>query len=259
MGSVPNEICEKRYLNMAVTRKIRCRVERIEAVGGQVYNVELIPSELLPRFKPGQFLHLALDAYDPSGFWPDSRIFSIASSPLDRERLAISYSVRGKFTARMENELAEGKDVWIKLPYGDFIIDGSRDIVLIAGGTGITAFTAFIDGLMPDFSRSIYLVYGVRKKGLLLYQDMIAGKVGSIPGMSAAYFIEDPDENAVGIAPAIRTYKGLIALETVINDIKGVSDAVFYLSGPPVMLSSLAADLSSKGIGRDSIRIDAWE
>ena len=32
-------------------------------------------------FKPGQFLHLALDAFEPGGFWPESRVFSIASAP----------------------------------------------------------------------------------------------------------------------------------------------------------------------------------
>ena len=46
----------------------------------------------VPRFTPGQFLHLALDPYDADGFWPDSRVFSIASSPDARTNLAITYA-----------------------------------------------------------------------------------------------------------------------------------------------------------------------
>ena len=33
------------------------------------------------------------------------------------------------------------------MPYGDFVVDGRADVVLFAGGTGITAFTAFLEGL----------------------------------------------------------------------------------------------------------------
>jgi ferredoxin-NADP reductase len=245
---------------MAVTRKIRCRVERIEPAGEHVYNVELIPDDLLPRFKPGQFLHLALDEYDPSSYWPDSRIFSIASSPSNRERLLISYSVRGRFTARMEKELAEGNNVWVKLPYGDFIIDERKDIVLIAGGTGITAFTAFIDSLKPDFSKSIYLVYGVRKREFLLYQDMIMEKLLSVPKMSASYFIEDMDSDVIGSGEGEPgKYKGIITLDRIWQGLENAGNAVFYLSGPPVMLSVLSKGLSLKGIDKNSIRIDAWE
>ena len=112
--------------------------------GEHVYTVELEPSVVLPRFRPGQFLHLALDAYAPDGFWPESRVFSIASSPLERDRLSITYAVKGAFTSRMERELAPGRTAWVKLPYGDFVVDPGSDAVLFAGGTGITAFTAFL-------------------------------------------------------------------------------------------------------------------
>ena len=90
---------------MATPQKLRCLVNKITDHGDHVYTVDLSLERPLPRFKPGQFLHLALDDYDPSGFWPESRVFSIASSITQRNVLRISYSVRGRYTARMENEL----------------------------------------------------------------------------------------------------------------------------------------------------------
>ena len=77
-------------------------------------------------------------------------MFSIASSPRERDRLTITYAVKGAFTTRMERELAVGREVWVKLPYGEFVIDPTRDAVLFAGGTGVTAFTAFLQSLTPD-------------------------------------------------------------------------------------------------------------
>ena len=86
---------------MSTPRKISCSVTDILVHGDDVYTVQLLPERAVPAFSPGQFLHLALDEYDPSGFWPESRVFSIASSPRDRERVSLCYSVKGAYTARM--------------------------------------------------------------------------------------------------------------------------------------------------------------
>ena len=69
---------------MAVVRKIACAVAKVTDHGERVYTVELETATPVPRFTPGQFLHLALDDYEPGGFWPESRVFSIASSPRQR-------------------------------------------------------------------------------------------------------------------------------------------------------------------------------
>ena len=98
---------------MAVVQKICCCVEQILNHGDHVYTVQLAPDRNVPNFKPGQFLHLALDRYDPGDFWPESRVFSIANSPTTRDHISITYSVRGKFTARMETELTRDRQVWI--------------------------------------------------------------------------------------------------------------------------------------------------
>src|SRR3954451_21559102 len=106
---------------MAVAQKLGCVIEGIVDHGAHVYTLALRPERPAPRFRPGQFLHLALDPYDPTGFWPESRVFSIASAPHERDRLRITYAVHGRFTGRMESEAIEGRRVWVKLPYGDFV------------------------------------------------------------------------------------------------------------------------------------------
>ena len=156
---------------MATPQKFRCLVNKITDHGDHVYTADLSPERPLPRFKPGQFLHLTLDDYDPSGFWPESRVFSIASSPVQRDHLRISYSVRGRYTTRMKNELHEGRRVWIKMPYGDFVIRDSSNVVLLAGGTGITAFTAFLENLMSEHPTMVYLVYGARNRNQIGQTD----------------------------------------------------------------------------------------
>jgi ferredoxin-NADP reductase len=245
---------------MSVAQKLRCRVKQIVDHGEHVYTVELLPERKVPLFRPGQFLHLALDAYDPSGFWPESRVFSIANAPSQRERLRISYSVRGRFTARMEQELTVGRWLWVKLPYGEFVIEDTQDIVLFAGGTGITAFTAFLDSLTPKFRQNIYLAYGARDANLLIYRNLVEERTKTVPQFKVFYFIEQADGQlaAAGVSERTET-TGRLSVDAVWSKIPSPNQVIYYISGPPVMLKTLSDDLRACGIRSDAIRIDAWE
>jgi ferredoxin-NADP reductase len=241
---------------MAVAQKIRCRVERITDHGEQVYTVDLAPERRVPVFQSGQFLHLALDEYDPSGFWPESRVFSIASSPQQRERLSITYSVQGRFTARMEEELIEGKYVWIKMPYGDFVIESSSDVLLFAGGTGVTAFTAFLNGLAPAFPHKVYLAYGARYSSLLIYRDMMQQCAAEVSQFQPFYFVEQDTD---GGSAARSEIVGRLSVSAIWQHIKNPLAVTYYISGPPRMLRTISNDLKESGIRADAIRTDAWE
>ena len=278
---------------MSMARKIRCMVELVTDHGDQVYTVDLRPERPLPSFRPGQFLHLTLDEYDPSGFWPESRVFSIASSPVDRSRLTIIYSVKGQYTSRMERELHSGKAVWVKLPYGEFVVDGGMDAVLISGGTGITAFQAFIEGLAPNHPNKVVLLYGARRPGLLVGREKIEEKAFCTSNFRAYYFSEAPvvtapalslpkgvspvpvDEDASdtpsmgsfnnaqdGSGQAAATTGGIIDGRVNLDLLKDCplnASAVYYLAGPPPMVAALTNELAQRGVSGHNVRVDAWE
>jgi ferredoxin-NADP reductase len=230
---------------VAVVRRIACTVRRVIDHGERVYSVDLAPSLPVPRFRPGQFLHLALDPVDRDGFWPESRVFSIASSPDERDRLAITYAVKGAFTTRMEADLVAGAPAWVKLPYGEFFIDPTRDAVLFAGGTGVTAFTAFLGSLAPDHARTVQLYYGARDSSLFVYGDLARTRAAEVRALTSTLI----DEEADGRLSVDRAWPAIATLD----------DPLFYLSGPPPMLTALAAQLRAHGVADDAIRTDAWE
>jgi ferredoxin-NADP reductase len=248
---------------MSMPRKIRCTVESIADHGGRVYTVDLAPATSVPPFRPGQFLHLTVDDYDPAGFWPESRVFSIASSPRDRKRIRICYSVKARYTTRMEQTLRTGGEVWVKMPYGDFVIDPGSDVVLLAGGTGISAFTAFIEGLEPGHPSQVSLVYGAREPGLLLFREMLLEQSRRVPNLRLLFFTESTNEeftrSMAAVHRAPECLEGRIALDQVWSRVKQPASGVFYLSGPPIMLSTLSQQLRTRGVPADSVRTDAWE
>jgi ferredoxin-NADP reductase len=230
---------------VAVVRKIACVVRDVTDHGERVYTVELRPSAAVTRFRPGQFLHLALDAYAPGGFWPESRVFSIASSPRERDRLSITYAVKGAFTTRMERELAPGGRVWVKLPYGEFVVDPGTDAVLFAGGTGVTAFTAFLQSLQPGQATRVLLFYGARKPDLFVYGSLVEACALDVPSLAYRLVCEETD--------------GRLRVDAAWPAIEALHNPVFYLSGPPQMLAALTAQLREHGVSPDNIRTDAWE
>ena len=243
---------------MSMPRKIRCLVDRVTDHGDRVYTVELKPERPIPVFLPGQFLHLTVDDFDPTGFWPESRVFSIASSPGERNHLTVAYSVKGVYTAKMEKELCPGRVVWVKLPYGEFVVNGGGDAVLIAGGTGITAFQAFIEGLASDHPGKVILIYGARRPGLLLGREKIIQKGKEDATFWTFLFAEDGYAGPEKQVPEGAVRPGRIRLDVLKDCI--VSDAaVYYLAGPPAMIKAVRNDLIHLGIGEGNIRVDAWE
>jgi len=226
-------------------RRIDCEVTALQAHGEHVYTVAMKPSAPLPRFRPGQFLHLALDEYQPGSFWPESRVFSIASSPLERDRLAITYAVKGAFTRRMEQELAVGRRVWAKLPYGEFVVDPRADAVLFAGGTGVTAFTAFLQSLQPATDSRVLLCYGARTPNLFVYRNLAEECAQNVPAVDCRLVCEQND--------------GRLNAAAVWDVVSQLRDPVFYLSGPSQMLTALTLQLQERGVPATAIRTDAWE
>jgi ferredoxin-NADP reductase len=236
---------------MAVPRKLRCRVGRTIDHGDHVHTIELEPETKPPAFRPGQFLHLALDDYDPSRFWPESRVFSIASPP-STIPLRISYSVRGRYTARMEKELTAGRQVWVKLPSGEFVVSTTQPSVLLAGGTGITAFTAFIASMKPGHDQPVFLAYGARRPELLVYRDLVEQQAAAVPNFKYVLF----SEGAPAHSPLLA---GCISVASVWPFVTAPAESSFFVSGPPAMLKAVAADLQARGVRPADIHTDAWE
>lgn len=223
--------------------KYQATIKNIISHGSGTYTVQFDVPPRATRFKAGQFLHLALDAFDPSeGYWPDSRVFSIASRPGD-EIIEIVYSVKGSFTKRMEEELYIGKEVWLKLPYGDFIVErhisSSQHPVFIAGGTGISPFIPFFHQVIEQgLANPITVYYGIRDQEHFLFKPVL----------------EEITKYAT-----VCVVEGVLDVKTMSRDIASDTDAVCFISGPPTMIQVFQSELKQQGVKLDSIIIDAWE
>jgi len=129
-------------------------------------------------------------------------------------------------------------------------------VVLFAGGTGITAFTAFLKKLTPEFSHNVYLAYGARRRSLLIYRDVLQKLRAMVPQLQVFYFVERPESSPEDSGEEMI---GCLSVEAVWPKIGDPLRAKHYLSGPPEMLKTISQELRQRGMPAESIRIDAWE
>jgi ferredoxin-NADP reductase len=240
---------------MPMPVKFSAEVAKVLQHGGDVATYEFRCLTPRPRWKPGQFLHLALDAYDPSGHWPESRCFTMASGSLEKDHVRLTVAAKGAFTRRILAELQPGRKVWMKAPYGDFIVRTSseQDVVLIAGGTGVTPFVAFMeDALAKGLDGNVWLHYGARAEDLLVFREFAERCARQFPSFRLACYAESGASGS--------TIAGRIDLKRAVGLACDGRRAAYYLCGPQEMISAFRLRLTAEfGVAEENVKIDAWE
>ena len=235
---------------MASPVKLRVKVVRVirHTDGVASYNFE--PQGRVPKFRAGQFLHLALDDYYPDAPWPESRVFSIASSPSERhDKLSVTISTKGRYTKRILHELEEGASCWLKLPYGEFIFPSNKTLTLVAGGVGITPYLSLLKQMLEENSmQPVTLYYGFRSMEHYLFRDLLDSCVQDLPNFRLVVYSEDE------IAEA---RSGILDIDVIASE--SADDTLFYLSGPPGMIDHFKSALLGKSYPEEHVLIDAWE
>ena len=242
---------------MAAPRKIKATVTDVTYYERGVTFFQLKP-EGSCRYRAGQFLHLTMDEYDPSFNWPESRVFSIANSPYRKDVVEILVSPKGAFTQQMVQDLKPGSQVWLKLPYGEFNFSEAenKNVVLIAGGTGISPFVPFLEELLGQkhSSKTISLYYGVQKKELIVFGELLEQTTRQISNFSCyLYLQEDAPETYLG------NKNGILPIKDILCETVDLGDTVYYLSGPKPMIESFLASYSKFGVSAQQVFYDKWE
>lgn len=206
-----------------------------------IYTLEFESLNGKYKYHPGQFLHLAIDSdYDGCGQWPESRCFSMQSNP-NEELIRIAYSVKGKFTTNIEQQLRVGSEVWLKLPYGDLFTKSHNKTktVFIAGGTGVTPFLSLFthESFKNYLDPKIYL--GFKSFVYNIYSN----ELNMVKYLDPKIFYED--------------VHGMLNIKQIFKENGIYCD--YFISGPPVMIKSFKHSLSVNGVPETHILTDDWE
>lgn len=199
-------------------------------------------------YKSGQFIMISFDK-DFSNMHP----FSISSSPND-SFIEITVRKIGDFTKRM-HESSVGAVFWIKGPYGMFTLPEKKsEIIMIAGGVGITPFLSMIrHSFLQKSKNKINLIFSARNEGDLFEKetfDYIAEKDNKI---KVNYIISE------NVPEGWAHSTGRVDKAFLMKKVKSFSNKLFYLCGPPPMVESLRTILTSLKVKEENIHVDNWD
>src|SRR6267154_449517 len=120
-----------------------------------------------PEFKTGQFITL---------YWPDTtnykRAYSLSSCALDRGFYEVTIKRDGKMGTRMVDWAKAGDKLFVIPPVGKFLpaFEPGKQLVCIAGGSGVTPFRAFVrDATKRELEIKITVLYSVRTTNDIIF------------------------------------------------------------------------------------------
>jgi CDP-4-dehydro-6-deoxyglucose reductase len=192
-------------------------------------------------FVAGQFLSLTANEI--------TRAYSIASPPDGRLFGLCANLVHGGQFSPWLFARTPGDEIEFKGPYGVFTPRTSgSDSILVATGTGIAPFRAFLGGALKG---SCTLILGTRHESGLLYNEEWRELEQSRPGFEYWPTLTRPDPGWQGCTGRVQPH--------VMQALGERRDIDVYICGLHDMVNELRAELKAAGVDRKRIIYEKYD
>jgi propane monooxygenase reductase subunit len=227
-------------------------VKSCDALTSDIYRLVLSvdqPAEL--EFTPGQYVDLQVPGTDLR------RSFSMACLPGAGE---LEFLIRaypgGAFAQMLAAGLDAGTEIAFSGPYGSFrLVDTDRDVLLVAGGSGMAPVLALLRELAGNSStRKIRFFYGARTSADLFNRELVEQLAGALADFEYTEVLSEPDSESWG-GSAGYVHEAAAAARAAGE----LADPEVYTCGPPPMVDALIDVLSNlHGVEERDIHYDKF-
>jgi anthranilate 1,2-dioxygenase reductase subunit len=227
--------------NAGGTRQLSATVTAVEQVSETTAILHLDASAHAEQldFLPGQYARVQVPG---SEAW---RSYSFANRPNAANQL--QFLIRLLPDGAMSNYLRErcqpGQSIAFEAPLGAFYLrQVERPLVMVAGGTGLSAFLGMLDQLAEQggCGQPVRLYYGVSNARDLCELERLAGYADKIPDFASEIVVMNP-------APEWPGKTGLIP-QHFDRDWLQARPFDMYLCGPPPMVEAIKGWLAEQGL-----------
>ncbi len=197
-------------------------------------------------FLPGQHVVFYLDG-------KGARPFTMVSSPTDTRRLEFGIKRVGGFTARM-HKLKPGDRAEIIGPLGTFYFEDEirDDIILIAGGSGITPFISMLRYIEDRrLKNRATVIYSNKTSDEIMFMgelELLRQK-GIIANLVYTVTRDDPEWYGT---------RGHVSRGMIENSVTDIKNKIYFICGPPEFEKAVYNTLASMHIRRKRIKTAAW-
>jgi 3-ketosteroid 9alpha-monooxygenase subunit B len=215
-------------------------IRRTEDAASLVFDV---PAELAERFayRPGQFLTISV----PASEGPVARCYSLSSSPHTGDRHAITVKRAGYGSGWLVDNVRPGTELDVLPPAGLFTPgDLDTDLLLFAGGSGITPVMSIAKSALDQGRGTIVLVYTNRDEKSVIFADELRELARDNPRLLVIHWldsIQGPPTPAAMTALA-RPYAGFEA----------------FVCGPDPYMKIVKEALAGLGVPKRRVHIERF-
>jgi len=187
------------------------------------------------------------------------RCYSFSSSPLAAGRPAITVKRMpdGLVSRHLHDRVRAGDTLVVDEPTGNFTVDtdpsSARDIVLVAGGVGITPLMSMAETVLrAEPGSRVVLLCGNRSEDEIIFAQRIARLATEFaPRLVVRHALDTAPEGWTGLRGALDGSLVLQALEGRMAD-------AYYVCGPEPMMHSVCEALAASDVARDRIHTERF-
>jgi propane monooxygenase reductase subunit len=227
------------------------RVESCEALTSDIYRLILCLENSDIAFTPGQYMDLHVPGTDLC------RSFSMACLPGTGE---LEFLIRaypgGAFSGLLSAGIEPGTPIAFTGPYGAFrLADSSRDVLMVAGGSGMAPVLALLRELAAQAStRKIRFFYGARTSADLFNRELIQELSSRLADFEYTEVLSEPEGE--GWSGATGFVHEAAAQALAVGEL---AEPEIYTCGPPPMVDALVDVLTSAhGVEERDIHFDKF-
>jgi predicted ferric reductase len=228
------------------------RIAEVRALGPARWLVALEPDNRPLAFDAGQFAWLKVG---PHPFSLRENPFSIVSAPGAR-RIEFLIREAGDFTSTV-GTLEPGARAWLDGPHGAFTLRAAMDakrIVLLAGGVGLAPCLSMLRAAASAGDlRQYHLVFGNRCEDQIVPRDALEALAPSL-NLKVDYVLSEPPAGWTGAVGQMTPQTLLPLLRS--GDVAGT---VYYLCGPPPMVTASLRALAALGVPASRIVTERFD
>lgn len=206
-------------------------------------------------FRPGQNADFSLVNPPETDDQGNVRTLSFATSPNDPTSFMVAMRMRNTAFKKSLQLIPLGARVKVSRPMGSFTLhkDISRPAVFLAGGIGITPMLSMIGWATEEkLPHKMYLFYSNRTPQEAPFMDKLEGWARQNPNFEL-------------IATVTRDYHffwdhelGRIDKEMLTKHLAEIYTPIYYVAGPPGMVTAMRLLLDGLGVSEDNIKTEEF-
>ena len=230
--------------SMTFSTKLLERIPRVEGV--KTFRFERIKKY---EFTAGQWFVLTIPEDD--GYL--TKHFTHSSSPTEGY-IELTTRLTGSHFKNTLDALPVGTEVEIEGPFGSFTLsEGAEQVAFLTGGIGITPVRSILR-FMTDTGdqRHVTVFYGNRDSESIVFRSELEDFAAHLPNLKVVHVLSDPQSDWEG-------YRGYVRGEILEEELGEADGRIYYISGPPAMVTSMKDLLKERGVGRREMVLENFE